>query len=282
MSDFCFVTTCMGRLPHLKQTLGRLVAQSQASTIVVDYSCPQRCGDWVEREFPMVSVKRVEGKTRFNLANARNTGAENVTAKWLCFIDADVIVASDFCARVIPLLKLGNYYRATPIVGELCGTVICETKSFISTGGYDEVLQGWGGDDYDLYNRLRIANVTPANFPGELLRPISHSKEVRVQNYDIKDPQFSWKINQIYIQAKIDIMKIVGHPLSLSRRVAIYRKIATFVANAHKVDGVNEFVLQVRTTSTAANERLDTSLVYSVSPKEKVKSTTVDKKSRET
>ena len=49
MADLCFVTTCMGRLAALRQTLGPMLDQAEGSRIVVvDYTCPDGAGDWVD------------------------------------------------------------------------------------------------------------------------------------------------------------------------------------------------------------------------------------------
>lgn len=88
-----FVTTCKGRLHHIKQTLPLIIAQHPDEIVVVDYGCPDRVGDWVKAHFPDVKVVRVEGDTGFCLAKARNVGAMNTRATWLCFIDADVEIA---------------------------------------------------------------------------------------------------------------------------------------------------------------------------------------------
>ena len=74
MADLCFVTTCMGRLAALRQSLGPMVAQG-GSCIVVEYSCPESAGDWVEANHKAARVIRVPGQDRFNASAARNVGA---------------------------------------------------------------------------------------------------------------------------------------------------------------------------------------------------------------
>ena len=48
MAEICIITTCMGRLAHLRQSLPSFTAQPDTSVVVVDYSCPERSGEWVE------------------------------------------------------------------------------------------------------------------------------------------------------------------------------------------------------------------------------------------
>src|SRR5437762_7944 len=104
MSDLCLITTCMGRLAHLQQSLGAAAAQSGCSCVLVDYSCPERCGDWAQQHHPTVKVVRVANQTQFSPSRARNAAMAAADAPWLCFFDADVILTPDFAARIRPLL----------------------------------------------------------------------------------------------------------------------------------------------------------------------------------
>src|SRR3954471_12220533 len=86
---FGIITTCMGRLDHLKQSLPKMVAQGCHQVIVVDYSCPQHSGEYVRNNFPSVRVVSVAGQEHFSNWRARNAGASVATADVLVFVDAD-------------------------------------------------------------------------------------------------------------------------------------------------------------------------------------------------
>ena len=51
----------------LRQTLGPMLDQPGGSCVVVDYSCPDGAGDWVEAHHPSAWVVRVPGQAGFNL-----------------------------------------------------------------------------------------------------------------------------------------------------------------------------------------------------------------------
>src|SRR6185369_6037579 len=89
-----FVTTCKGRLHHIQRTLPLIVAQLPKEVVVVDYGCPQSVGDWVETHFPNVTVVRVGDDPGFCLSRARNIGARQTSAPWICFTDADALITS--------------------------------------------------------------------------------------------------------------------------------------------------------------------------------------------
>ena len=104
--------------------MGSVVSQGRSSCIVVDYSCPQACGAWVECNHPGVKVVRVPGRTHFCLSWARNAGAVAADSPWLCFLDADVTADPSFTDSLLPRLQPGHYYRAEPIHPELCGAIV--------------------------------------------------------------------------------------------------------------------------------------------------------------
>jgi glycosyltransferase involved in cell wall biosynthesis len=229
MPEICFITTCMSRLAHLQETLPTALAQSRASCVVVDYSCPQHCGNWIEQTCRTVRVVRVPNRDRFSPAHARNIGAEAANAPWICFFDADVALDLSFTDAMLPRLRPGHYYRAHPYRDELCGTVICSRDDFARAGGYDVVFQGWGWEDVDLYDRFRLLGLREEGFPSRLVRSIPHGDELRVQYVDVKDLPVSHTVNRIYSQAKLDLMRLKGMTLDIQERRNLYNDVNRFV-----------------------------------------------------
>lgn len=227
MARLCFVTTCMGRLAHLQLTLAKVVAQRDSSCVVVDYSCPERCGEWVEANYPQVRVVRVPGKTTFNRSPAANAGSRAVNAPWICFFDCDILFESSFAEKVLPLLQPGHYYGPYPIrdLGTY-GTFICSREDFERVGGYDEVYEGWGQRDLDLYHALEFAGVKRRVFSSSLLRHIPHDDESRTKFHDIKKLRINHSTNAIYRLAKFDVMQLTGGVLSLQMRQRLYEEAA--------------------------------------------------------
>src|SRR5438128_5771015 len=104
MPQLTFVTVCMGRVAFLKQTLGRMIGQLDSACILVDYSCPERAGDWAEQAHPSVQVLRLPGHTTINIGAARNAGARLVKTPWICFVDCVVVLGAAFTATLLPRL----------------------------------------------------------------------------------------------------------------------------------------------------------------------------------
>ena len=198
MTTLCIVTYCMGRLAHLKQSLGAMAAQRGCSCVLVDWSCPERCGDWAEVSYPQVKVVRVPGKTHYSAAGARNTAARAADAPWICFMDADVVPDPRFAGEVIPRLVTGHSVHALPQVTGTIGTYILARETFGRTPGYDEVLRFYGDEDYDMIDCLRYLGVPRASFPAALLRPIDHSNDMRVQNFPCQVLRQGTAVNRVY------------------------------------------------------------------------------------
>jgi glycosyltransferase involved in cell wall biosynthesis len=232
MPEICFITTCKGRLAHLRQTLGTKAAQPRSSCIVVDYSCPEQCGDWVEQNYPGVKVVRVTDEAGFSAARARNQGAQAADAPWLCFVDADIALAPSFVDKLLPLLQPGSYYRAKPWDRMLWGTMVCARADFTRIGGYDEMIQSYGGEDDDLYNRLHLAGVTLQGFPASLLQHLPHGDDLRIGFYDIKEKSLSQTINSLYAQVKCDLLKLIDQDLNPDARQRLYSTVRDFVLQA--------------------------------------------------
>jgi glycosyltransferase involved in cell wall biosynthesis len=229
MTDLAFVTTCKGRLHHIQQTLPLLVAESPAEIVVVDYGCPQGVGEWVASNYPEVTVVRVDDDPGFCLPRARNLGAQETSANWLCFIDADVKVVPGWVQWMAENLDPRCFYRASMVNGERIkdtwGTVLCTREAFADVGGYDEAFRGWGGEDDDLYERLKLLGYRELAYPAQFVDAIRHDDAERTLFHDIKDKELHFFVNRFYAEAKLDLMKIIGRELPLADRQSMMNRI---------------------------------------------------------
>lgn len=204
------VTTCKGRLAHLRQTLPRMVAQPGVETIVVDYDCPEGTGDWVAAHFPAVRVIRVKDAPVFRSPHAHNLGARAARGHWLCFVDADVLLAPDFCARMQPLLQPGAYYPMGSAGPQAVGSNICARADWLAVEGYDEIRENFGGDDRDFYLSLARLGRQERGVPPGWVSVIEHGDAERTRHYRIKDRELSQRVNALYVQVKHDLALQLG------------------------------------------------------------------------
>jgi glycosyltransferase involved in cell wall biosynthesis len=205
-----FVTTCKGRLHHLQRTLPLIAAQSPREIVVVDYGCPQRVGDWVEANFPSVTVVRVGDDPGFCLSRARNIGARRISSPWICFTDADALIAPGWVDWMRENLTPGFFYRRArageAIDAETFGTVVCARRDFDVVQGYDEMYRGWGGEDEDLYDRLNLSGTKEDSYPAHFVSAIPHGDAERVQFQSAKDKSVNHMVSIFYRAAKMQLM----------------------------------------------------------------------------
>jgi hypothetical protein len=224
--SFSIITACKGRLDHLKRTLPRMVAQGAAEVIVVDYSCPEGTGDYVEKNFPSVRVVRVEGEAGFSNWKARNRGAEAATSDVLIFCDADTILAEDAVAKIsaaLPPRTYGFFSRGATLhfnrsglrIGDnqLRGFHVIPARAFRALGGYDELFEGYAaGGDTDLEDRLLMRGLKGHELGDGIVEDIiEHDTAARVTFH--KDPiPVSYAAGLLYRRLKIAALRLINRP----------------------------------------------------------------------
>ncbi|GAB2178954.1 glycosyltransferase family 2 protein [Dongia sp. agr-C8] len=241
MPRFSIVTTCKGRLHHLKESLPRFLKQRDTEVIVVDYDCPDGTGDYVRRVHPEAKVVAVADAPIFNISHARNLGAEAATGDWLAFLDADVMVAPNMLQRIATTLKLQGikpqartYYRFKSGMLSLFGSCLVRREDFLAVQGYDTVIQGYGGEDNDLYARLERNKVARGSLDGKLIETcLDHGQEERVQFFKRKSVPDSIRINTAYRVVKLALLQQYGIPeLPEEMRQSLYVLVRRSVKSA--------------------------------------------------
>ena len=263
MAKLCFVMTCKGRLGHLRQSLPRVVEQHDCSCVVVDYSCPDQAGDWVQKHYPQVRVVRVEGRPTFSRSSANNAGAREADARWLCFLDADILLEPSFASTVLPLLEPGHYYRANPLKDwATFGTFICGRRAFERIGGFDELFQGYGGEDVEVYQALDFIGMKRQSFPSALLQHIAHEDEARTQHHDQKDRGLTISINNVYRIIKFDLIRLQSKFISQEARITLYNRVQAAILQARQGQGTVELTISTPDPRLSVLGTLQRSLVY--------------------
>lgn len=234
--SFSIITTCKGRLEHLKQSLPRMTRQKGAEVIVVDYSCPEGTGDYVERHFPAVRVVRVEGEEGFSNWKARNRGAAVASGDMLLFCDADTILteqAAEVIGQTVPEKSYGFFTRNSTAHfnksglrlgnNQVRGFQVVPTTAFRRLGGYDEVLSGYAaGGDTDLEERLALIGFKPTSLgDGIIDEVIEHDNAARFTFH--REPiKISYAAGMLYRRAKLTLLKARKKGLPFADRQRMY------------------------------------------------------------
>jgi hypothetical protein len=235
------VTTCKGRLHHLRRSLPRFLAQPDTEVIVVDYDCPDGTSELVAREFPAARVVAVKDRPHFDISRARNLGGDAATGEWLAFLDADIVIASDFHARLAPQLEPGTYHRF-PSRGRnssLWGSAVMRRADYLAVGRYDEVMQGYGGDDQDMYFRLDLAGLRCEQLAFDLVdEVIEHDVADRIRFGRLPSMLHHQRLNSAYLIVKSSVLRMLG-PVGLTPEQCetIYRLVGDVVNDANRQPG---------------------------------------------
>jgi len=176
------VVTSKGRLEHVKISLPLIAQEFDGQNILVDYDCPEGSGAWASEQ-GVCNVVHVSDRPFFHKTHALNTGARSAhDARWLCFVDADVMVNPGIRSALFDLAE--NDCRRIVVAhhsdAKLVGFLFVSREAFEAVGGYDERFEGWGYQDTDL--RLRLiadARCTPLALAPGLLTSLNHPDELR-------------------------------------------------------------------------------------------------------
>jgi glycosyltransferase involved in cell wall biosynthesis len=251
MPHFSIITTCKGRLAHLRQSLPRCLAQPDSESIVVDYDCPDGTAAAVARDFPAARVVAVHGAPVLSIARGRNQGAAVAQGEWLVFLDADILIAPDFVSRLKPILQRGRIYRFGPSKGRVTGTngsCILHRSDYAASGGYDEAMECYGGEDNDFYYRLELLGV-----PSELLdlslidAVVAHDDAARVRFTRYGSKIRHQRVNSAYIIVKGTLLRQLGPGgLSPEQCRTLYGLVRDVVDQTHdKLDQPVHFTLDM-------------------------------------
>jgi glycosyltransferase involved in cell wall biosynthesis len=228
MPKFTIITTCKGRLGHLKQTLPQFLKQPDTKVVVVDYSCPERSGAWVRENCPEALVVEVPGQEYFRANEARNTGAAAAQSPFLIFLDADSLISNDFVHGIERVLEEGVFLRLRyPQGNDLNGACVVPAASHRAVQGYDEVIEGYGGEEQEFYWRLRRMGLKARYLPAEgLCEPIRHDNQSRIAYQTEKNMRKAFLQVRGYRLCKEALLGVVFTPeLAVAQRKELWHTV---------------------------------------------------------
>jgi hypothetical protein len=149
-----------------------------------------------------------------------------------------------------------------PVPTTAYGALVLRRDLFIQSGGYDDMFQGWGGEDDEFKRRLRLGGLVDLSFPGDLVHDIHHEDSERVAHYALADLEASRAINLLYLTAKLDLLRVTGRVDDALRR-DLYRACRARVMDAEP--GATAKPLEVGCKQTRVGPWLvKTSLTFSL------------------
>ena len=190
------VTSCKGRLGHLKRAMPLSLANSPEDVefVVVDYDCPQGAAAWLMGRYPAeiksgrILVVKVDDAPSFYNCHAANVGFLCASGDLICKLDADNYVREGFIEFVaenvhegliaIPdARRWGGERKPAP---QAAGRLAIWKSHFVEIGGYNEDFVDWAWDDVEIVERSVRHGTTRILIPRALLKGmIRHNNAMR-------------------------------------------------------------------------------------------------------
>lgn len=239
MKYFAFITTCKGRLDHVKKSAGVLLRDPRIDAaynhyILVDYNCPQRSGQWLQQIYgSRANVVTFPQAATFHKTHALNLGiarAKVLGANYLVFLDADFIASPQLLDYIFKHAAANHFMIMLPnrAKRDLCGFLGAPLSAVRDVGGFDERMIGWGGEDIDMRLRLHLICGLPwFSVPCNLAWSIAHSDHLRTAYCPLSDKNASNRRNMALLDANIQratgatIRQLLGGPQGKSIRVLL-------------------------------------------------------------
>lgn len=201
---FSIISMSMGRLQHVKECVDSWLVQRDSEVIVVDYSCPDHAGDWLEANRPQVRVIRVPGRDEFNVAEIRNIGERAARGEWIISCDGDIELASFFAIVIREKLSPGIFMIPDSRNNGLGGFAVV-SKADSLAHPWDEEFAGqfgYGMVDVDRNLVLYEAGLVPTRFPSRWLKHHDHEDSLRTAHHKEKDKHVATSRGGVYLARK--------------------------------------------------------------------------------
>lgn len=187
---------CGSRLAHLKQTLPGtlevLRTTGQGVTVLMEYACREKSGEWARRTYAEdiaaghLVVGKVMGVKRFQAGRAKAAAHALgcAYADFLLNLDADnFFTASDLAALSRTAMQQQNFVgQQLSRVWSTYGRIFLPAALYQKIGGYHATLKHYGGEDRGLLqNAVDHPGTTFISIPCEAPDPLPHSTAMRYE-----------------------------------------------------------------------------------------------------
>ncbi len=206
------VITVKNRLEHFLKTFPFNVTQVGIDyrLVYVDYDSEDNFSEHLIKEIENkkdifsrnlleIRLVKLNKKARYDIRRAKNLGAYYASrySSILLISDADTMLGMDYTKKWCSYITPGETFVTNRIQESMAqlprrikqevnyGNIIVATQDFDSVLGYDETNVGWGGDDDDLFHRLKLAGlreINPYSFDDASQYSIMHSDELRFKD----------------------------------------------------------------------------------------------------
>lgn len=209
-----FITVCMNREDDLKKTLPHnlniIKEYDNVEIIVLNYNSKGDLDTWIRtiNDSKLKYYKECSAQF-FSMTHSKNMGARLSNAKYIVNLDSDNYLNIEYVnGLLVEITKDIDYpsiSKETKYNGiGLDGRVGIKRHIFNYVRGYDEMMKGWGGDDFDLQNRVVALgfSISYIRLLNEDSSVIKQTNEERSLNYDDANKDIGESFKRNYEIAK--------------------------------------------------------------------------------
>mgnify|MGYP003115711555 CR=1 FL=1 len=205
------------RTSHFLQTFPFMISQigEDYELVIVDFHSEDDLFEVFQKEYNLrketisqnlkqIKYVKVNENLKYNPRKVKNLGAKVSSGKKIAFTDADVFLSMDYVSFWSNKVKEKKTFLATRIQDTRAylpkrispeinyGNIIVSSKNFYEIGGWDESKSRYGGDDDDLYHRLKLyglREINPTDSQDSRHYSILHGDELRLNEFEIPERQ---------------------------------------------------------------------------------------------
>lgn len=192
------MTACRNRLHHLVETLPKNLednTQPFVKFVVLNYGSEDDMDRWMQDKMAKyapsgrLTYLHLEGAKKWKHSHARNVMIRACETDIVCNVDADNFTGpgfgrwlSGFYAEQEGKVFTGYGPPEGCPRGDFFGRISFLRKHLLALGGYNEDMNSWGAEDWDIIKRAEGVGLRRHTYPKEFwVEPITHSNVERVR-----------------------------------------------------------------------------------------------------
>lgn len=191
-----FCITCMNRLSHIQETLERNIEDNnlpeRVQFVLLDYNSTDGLEEWAKMlqnhiDTGILHYYRTDAPVHYHRSHSRNMAFRLANAEVICNLDADNYLGRGFAEYILneydKSVDKRIFITSSLNSRDAFGRVCLRTQDFYSVRGYNELLDGYGVEDLDLFDRLYQSGLQQETFSNKAFyRAIHHPFIERIVN----------------------------------------------------------------------------------------------------
>lgn len=202
-------TTCMGRASDIKQTFLKNIHDNLSYStnpnnlefLLLDYNSKDDLEKWAQKNLMkliskgLVTYYKTTEPQFYSMTHSRNIAFKLAKGNIVNNVDADHFINFGFCSQIN---LMANQFQDKAVFiksrQKNRGRLSFFKDEFLSLGGYDEELEGYGFDDKDLLYRAVKSGFRVVRYGGKFFNHTQDHARHPLDNYKEKDKD--WKFSQ--------------------------------------------------------------------------------------